>query len=214
MRHARRAPIACQAAATRAAAQDPRARAASVDRGLRLHRSGHGTPQRAKVAARAASAGRRAAGRALLQRALPGGWRRRRHRRRRPSLRVCLECVQYVSTRTSTFVMSERAETTERKSRPGVVSSGVRFRRARALLGSRRGGWGRARDLAGRAREIVCARNRSCTISLESCSVCPSRLRQPELARGTNRAQARLGSTVSDDPGKAPPPPHTATQRS
>ena len=73
-----------------------RARAASVDRGLRLHRSGHGTPQRAKVAARAASAGRRAAGRALLQRALPGGWRRRRHRRRLVSERcvraVCAQC--------------------------------------------------------------------------------------------------------------------------
>ena len=35
-----------------------RVRAASVDPGLRLHRSGHGTPQRAKVAARAAGAGR------------------------------------------------------------------------------------------------------------------------------------------------------------
>ena len=33
-----------------------RVRAASVDPGLRLHRSGHGTPQRAKVAARAAGA--------------------------------------------------------------------------------------------------------------------------------------------------------------
>ena len=33
-----------------------RVRAASVDPGLRLHRSGHGTPQRAKLAARAAGA--------------------------------------------------------------------------------------------------------------------------------------------------------------
>ena len=33
-----------------------RVRAPSVDPGLRLHRSGHGTPQRAKVAARAAGA--------------------------------------------------------------------------------------------------------------------------------------------------------------
>ena len=67
---------------------------------LRLHCSarwpGMGTPQRAKVAARAAGAGACTAGRVPLLLDLPGGWRRRRHRRRRPSLRVCLECVQCV----------------------------------------------------------------------------------------------------------------------
>ena len=54
-------------------------------------------------------------------------------------------------------------------------------------------------------------RAQSCTISLVACAL--TRLRHPEIARGTNRAQARLGSTVSDDPGKAPPPhvqPHSA----